>query len=285
MKKISPKEGVVRQPLTGDFQTTIWVTITSFLRGIIVKKHFVVLLTVLAVAIGCQDSAPKTEEQPVPEKSVVDESAGGGFTGTVAEVIKVERYTYVQVDTGKEKVWAATPEFHGKVGDTVVVPSGLVMKNFHSNTLERDFELVHFVGAISGVKNDQDLEQRAQLPPGHPPMGVERSKSQIDVSGVEKAEDGKTVAEIFAGKEDLVGKQVLVRGRVVKFLPQIMGKNWLHLQDGSGSEGTNDLTVTTTDIANVGDQVLVSGKVSVNRDFGYGYSYEVLLEDAEITVE
>ena len=62
------------------------------------KKHFIVLLAVLALAIGCKDKAPKTEEQTVQEKSVVDESAGGGFSGTVAEIIKVERYTYVQVD-------------------------------------------------------------------------------------------------------------------------------------------------------------------------------------------
>jgi len=250
-----------------------------------VKKHFIVLLAALALAIGCQDKAPKTEEKPVQEKSVVDESAGGGFSGTVAEIIKVERYTYVQVDTGKEKIWAATPEFHGKIGDTVIVPEGLVMKNFHSNTLERDFELVHFVGAINGGENEQDIKQRAQMVSGHPPMGAKSSQPQIEVSRVEKAEDGKTVAEIFAGKQDLAGKQVLVRGKVVKFLPQIMGKNWLHLQDGSGSEGTNDLTVTTTAMAEVGDLVLVNGMVSVNRDFGYGYSYEVLLEDAEITVE
>ncbi|MCG6916345.1 MAG: hypothetical protein LJE89_02240 [Deltaproteobacteria bacterium] len=249
------------------------------------KKHLILLLTTLALFIGCQDKAPKTEKQAVQEKSVVDESAGGGFSGTVAETIKVERYTYVQVDTGKEKIWAATPEFHGQVGDTVVVPEGLVMKNFHSNTLERDFELVHFVGAISGAGNIQEMSQTPQMPSGHPPMGVSSSEGQIDVGKVQRAEDGKTVAEIFAGKEDLAGKQVLVRGKVVKFLPQIMGKNWLHLQDGSGSEGTNDLTVTTTGLAEVGDLVLVNGTVSVNRDFGYGYSYEVLLEDAEITVE
>ncbi|UCG14196.1 MAG: nucleotide-binding protein [Deltaproteobacteria bacterium] len=249
------------------------------------KKHFIVSLAVLALAIGCQDKAPKTEEPPVQEKSVVDESGGGGFSGTVAETIKVERYTYVQVDTGTEKIWAATSEFHGKVGDTVVVPDGLVMKNFHSNTLKRDFELVYFVGPISGVKNDRDIKQRAEMPSGHPPMGGKSSKPQIDLSKVKKAKEGKTVAEIFAGKEDLAGKQVLVRGKVVKFLPQIMGKNWLHLQDGSGSEGTNDLTITTNAMAKVGDLVLVSGKVTVNRDFGYGYSYEVLLEDAKITVE
>jgi len=249
------------------------------------KKVIIVLLAVLALAIGCQDKTPKTEKQPVQEKSVVDESAAAGFSGIVADTIKVERYTYVQVDTGKEKIWAATPEFHGKVGDMVVVPEGLVMKNFHSNTLNRDFDLVHFVGTISSGENEQDFAQQPQMPPGHPPMGVKTSKPQIDLGKVEKAEDGKTVAEIFAGKEELAGKQVLVRGKVVKFLPQIMGKNWLHLQDGSGGEGANDLTVTTTAMAEVGDLVLVSGKVSVDRDFGYGYRYEVLLEDAEITVE
>ena len=255
------------------------------MKGKIVKKYCIVLLTILALVIGCQDKTPKSDKQPVQEKSVVDESAGGGFSGTVAKTIKVERYTYVQVDTGKEKIWAATPEFHGKIGDTVSVPEGLVMKNFHSNTLNRDFELVHFVGAIGGGENGQEFTKELQMPAGHPPMGAKTSESQVEVSGVEKAEDGKTVAEIFAAKENLAGKQVLVRGKVVKFLPEIMGKNWLHLQDGSGSEGTNDLTVTTTAMAAVGDLVLVNGKVSVNRDFGYGYTYEVLLEDAEITVE
>ena len=93
------------------------------------------------------------------------------------------------------------------------------------------------------------------------------------------------MAEIIAGRKDLAGEQVMVRGKVVKFLPQIMGKNWLHLQDGSGSEGTNDLTVTTMTTVKVGDLVLVSGVVSIDRDFGYGYEYEVLLENAKVTVE
>ena len=110
------------------------------------KNYVIVLMAILVLMVGCEEKVPKDLDQPVQKRSVVDESAGGGFTGKVAEIIKVERYTYVQVDTGKEKIWAATPEFRGKVGDTVVVPEGLVMKNFRSNTLKRDFELVHFVG-------------------------------------------------------------------------------------------------------------------------------------------
>lgn len=249
------------------------------------KNYLIVLMAVLILTVGCNEEAPKAVEQPEPQKHAIDEAAAGGFTGKALETIKADRYTYVQVDTGAEKVWAATPEFRGRVGDTVVVPKGLAMQNFHSKTLERDFEVVYFVGAITVAGNDQGPSQMAQTSFMHPPKSGKSSKSQTEVSGIKRAKDGKNVAEIFAGRKDLAGEQVTVRGKVVKFLPQIMGKNWLHLQDGSGSEGTNDLTVTTGTTVKVGDVVLVSGVVSVDRDFGYGYEYEVIIEDARVTVE
>jgi hypothetical protein len=76
------------------------------------------------------------------------------------------------------------------------------------------------------------------------------------------------------------------RGKVVKTNPNIMGKNWLHVRDGSGAEGTNDLTVTTAGTApNVGDTVVVKGTVALEKDFGMGYQYDIIVEDAEVTVE
>jgi hypothetical protein len=91
---------------------------------------------------------------------------------------------------------------------------------------------------------------------------------------------------VFAEKDALVGKPVTVRGKVVKANSGIMGKNWIHVRDGSGSDGTNDLTVTTTTAQpNVGDTVLVTGPVSLNKDFGMGYQYDVIVEDAQVTVE
>lgn len=108
----------------------------------------------------------------------------------------------------------------------------------------------------------------------------------VDLSGIEKAEDGKTIAEIFAEKDQLEGEAVVFRGKVVKVNAGIMGKNWLHVRDGSGEEGTNDLTVTTVDVVpKVGDTVLVAGPVGLNVDFGMGYEYDVIIEDAEVTVE
>jgi hypothetical protein len=108
----------------------------------------------------------------------------------------------------------------------------------------------------------------------------------VDLSGIAKADGGLTVAEVFAGKDQLTGQPVVVRGKVVKSNPDIMGKNWLHVRDGSGAEGTNDLTVTTAGaVPNVGDTVVVKGVLALNKDFGMGYQYDVIVEDAEVTVE
>lgn len=239
------------------------------------KKNLVLLLAILSLTVFCSSESPKAENKPATNK----------FTGTIVETIKADRYTYIHVVAGAEKIWAATPLFVGKVGDTVTVSRGLAMQNFHSRALNRDFEVVYFVEAIRAEGNIQTPRQKAKMPVGHPPISDKKGKTKIEVNGIERAEDGKTVAEIFAAKRDLAGKTVLIRGKVVKFTPRIMGKNWLHLQDGSGTEGTDDLTVTTNEMVKVGDLILVSGVVSVDRDFGFGYSYEVILEDARVTVE
>jgi hypothetical protein len=113
-----------------------------------------------------------------------------------------------------------------------------------------------------------------------------KAAAEVDLTGIAKAEGGKTVAEVFAEKDALAGQPVTFRGKVVKTNPDIMGKNWLHVRDGSGEEGTNDLTITTAGtLPNVGDTVVVTGNVTLNKDFGMGYAYDVLVEDAQLTVE
>ena len=127
----------------------------------------------------------------------------------------------------------------------------------------------------------------AQMPAEHPtPSAIAGTPTEIDLAGIAKAEGGKTVAEVYAEKDALVGTTVAVRGKVVKVNAGIMDKNWLHVRDGSGEEGTNDLTVTTEgDLPEVGATVLVSGSLATDKDFGMGYQYPVILEDAVVTVE
>ena len=122
-----------------------------------------------------------------------------------------------------------------------------------------------------------------KMPANHPVAGP---GEEVDLSGIAKAEGGKTVAEVFAEKDALGGKPVTVRGKVVKVNVGIMGKNWLHVRDGSGAEGTNDLTVTTAaELPALGTTVVVTGPVTLNKDFGMGYTYDVIVEDAEVKAE
>ncbi len=124
------------------------------------------------------------------------------------------------------------------------------------------------------------------MPPGveHP---AAKPTEEIDLAGIAKAEGGKTVAEVYAEKDALAGTKVTVRGKVVKANTGIMGKDWLHVRDGSGADGTNDLTVTTISkpLPDVGDTVLITGTVVLDKDFGMGYQYPVMLEDAEVTLQ
>ena len=124
------------------------------------------------------------------------------------------------------------------------------------------------------------------MPADHP---AAKPIAEVDLAGIAKADGGKTVAEVFADKDQLSGQKVTVRGKVVKTNTGIMGKDWVHVRDGSGADGTNDLTVTRSAGAaaqpNVGDLVLVTGTVVLNKDFGMGYQYPVIVEDAEVRAD
>ena len=121
--------------------------------------------------------------------------------------------------------------------------------------------------------------------PAMPHPMPSQTPAEVDLSGIARAEGGKTVAEIFAEKDQLSGQPVTFRGKVVKANANIMGKNWLHVRDGTGAEGENDLTVTTAALPEIGDTVLVSGTVALGQDFGMGYQYDILIEDATVEVE
>lgn len=221
----------------------------------------------------------------------------GGFSGKVAETVDAGGYTYVLVDTGTNKLWAAATKFQVKAGDSVAVPDSMPMTDFHSKSLNRDFPLIYFASsiAVNGAK-PAEMTLPADHPAlgggvgGHPPVGHPSAASKtpppkVDFAGLKPAKDGKTVAEIYAGASKLDGKSVKVRGKVVKYNANILGKNWLHIQDGTGSAGNNDLLVTTKGQAKRGDTVLVEGKVARNKDFGSGYKYELLIEEAKVVIE
>lgn len=249
---------------------------------------FCITMFSLTLLVGCGEDTPapttETAKSSAQTAPAAPETAPGK-TGKVLETMDAAGYTYIQVDTGSETFWAAAPQFAAKVGDDVVVPEGMPMPDYHSKTLDRTFDIVYFVPnvLVGGAEN-----LSGEMPADHPSTDASKTvveATDVDLSGITAAEGGVTVADVFAKKAELAGKTVAIRGKVVKFTPEIMGKNWIHLQDGSGEAGGNDLTVTTSAMAKKGDTVIVSGALVVDKDFGYGYAYDVIIEDADVTVE
>ncbi|MDH5735564.1 MAG: GW dipeptide domain-containing protein [Gammaproteobacteria bacterium] len=192
--------------------------------------------------------------------------------GKVTETMDASGYTYVHVDTGSQKVWAAGPVTALKAGDMVTIPTVMPMKNFHSKALNRDFDIIYFVNTFTGDKK-----------PATGPASLSQKKTAITthpIKAFEKAKDGKTIAEVHSDKNDLAGKTIRVRGQVTKFTANILNKNWLHIKDNSSGD---DLTVTSSDTARLNDIVVIEGKLELNKDYGYGYLYPVIVVDAKIT--
>ena len=262
----------------------------------------VVTLSLALAACGERQQAPevaKPSAQPAPAPAAANEAASPARSGKAIEVMNAAGYTYIHVDTGTEKLWVAAPETEVAVGASVAVPEGMPMPNFQSKSLNRTFDVVYFVPGV--VVDGNAKGGPPGMPPGHPPMsgmaaqpgaaappvttGKPKVTAPADISFKGIAKASQSVADIYAKKIDLAGKPVQIRGKVVKFSPDIMGKNWLHVQDGSGQAGSNDLTVTTKATVSVGDTVLVSGNLTVGKDFGYGYQYDVIVEDAKVTKE
>ena len=248
------------------------------------------LLFVLTVAVGCQskksDAIVAAPTQPtageLPQTGAP--MAAQGLSGKVLERIDASPYCYLRLQTARGEVWAAVPEAKIEKGTEVTIANPMLMANFESKTLKRTFAEVYF-GSVTpaGGGAATPAPGAAAVPQGQ--MGA--PKVPMDVVGkVDKAAgaDARTVAEVWSQKGSLKEKTVTIHGKVVKYNPGVMGKNWMHLQDGSGdaAKGTHDITVTSQDSVAKGDVVTIKGVVRVDKDFGAGYTYAIIVEDAKV---
>lgn len=199
------------------------------------------------------------------------------------EAINTSEYTYVRVSESDKEQWLAIPKTTIKIGDTYYYRGGMLMIKFESKELKRVFDEVLF---LEGLSNDKDnlitkpvsMMKSQNMDEKHTNVNA-ASLKKINVS-IKTAKGGITISELYARKDFYSGKNVKISGQVTKFSPDIMKKNWIHLQDGTENAGKFDLTVTTNANVAEGDIVTIEGKIAINKDFGYGYSYEVLMEDA-----
>lgn len=249
---------------------------------------------------GVTDEVMKAEA--APQQGAPAQQAGR--VGVVVETMDAAGYTYAKVNENGEVYWIAGPQTSVKTGDTIAYDEQTWMENFPSKSLNKTFDKIMFVGTIapSGgagavaahdcdncgpTKDAADAKAAAQDASSHKDDAVAHMAAVKDTDepiSVEKLAGGLTVAEIFEKKAELNTKTVKLKAKVTKLARNIMGKNWVHLQDGTGAEGANDLTVTTSDEnLSMGDTVTVEGVIKTNIDFGYGYSYAVIMEEAKFT--
>lgn len=195
------------------------------------------------------------------------------------EVIQAKSYTYVRGDENGNEVWIAILKRDVEIGKTYYYGQSMEMKGFKSKELERTFDSILF---LEGISDSPDGKNTTKVMA--PKDDVHQKKSSVPRTEMNiKHEEGETeVGYLYDNKESLSGKKVKVRGMVTKFNPDIMDRNWVHIQDGTGSMNTFDLTITTNDHVKIGDVVSFEGIVAVDKDFGHGYKYNLILEEASL---
>jgi hypothetical protein len=270
------------------------------------------LLTAPALAASPEQPAPP------PAETAAAAPEGVSLQGTVSETMNSSGYTYLLLNTAQEKIWVAIPETPIKTGQTITTAPGMTMKNFASKTLNRTFDTIVFSPGLdkgtmapaappqpaaakgtggggfnealqaekNGGKtmkmNSGNADSAAmEASPGS--AGAVVPSTAVNVNKA-PGPNSYSVGECFEQAKNLNSKTVRVRGKVMKVSRMIMGKNWLHIQDGTGNplKNEHDLVVTTADEPAVDAVVTVEGTLSANRDFGAGYKYEVIIEDAKV---
>lgn len=247
------------------------------------KRSFIVSLLFTALIGGelhaMPDMAPPSAKDAYSDLPPI--------TGKVLEVLNSSGYTYLFLERpGGIKEWVAIPELYIKVGDEVELQGGVQMGEFTSKPLNKKFDQILFSG---GPTEKFDLKRKESAHKGvnmnEPAPGKKKNAGKI-VEGlkVEKAPGGNsyTIAEIMQKKAELQDKEIVVRGQVVKVSSGIMDRNWVHIKDASGGNWENKLVVTTKDEPDLGAVVTATGVFHNNVDFGGGYFYEIIMENAAV---
>ena len=231
----------------------------------------IIVLVLLAIGFAACEKKEEPKEKTANQATMPAENL---HKVVVVDNMNASNYTYLKVKENDSEYWIAVPQMEVQKGETLYFGKSMEMKNFHSEALNRDFASILFVDHVSKMPNEMTAV------PNHPKLTNEKE----DVS-IKPLSGSKTIAQIYADKTTLDGKTIKVRGKVTKFNPNIMGRNWIHIQDGTGSSNNYDLMITSKDIVKVGDVVIAEGTVALNRDFGAGYSYPVMLENAKVKAE
>ena len=187
------------------------------------------------------------------------------------EVLQTTNYTYVLGREDGEEQWVAAPKMEATVGEFYYYQGEMEMRDFKSTELDKTFESILFLGGLTSANQLDQAKEEANAPPAAP--------EQDNNEPIEPVKGGISLTELLSNKAKYEGQEVLIRGKVVKYSANVMGSNWLHVQDNVGD---NDLTVTTSMSTSIGEIVILMGKITLDKDLGSGYFYEIIMEEAKI---
>lgn len=235
------------------------------------------IITVLALAAISQLSCNNTN-QPKKIDPNQTQNQTENHQVRIEQIEQTNNYSYLFVSENDSKFWVAidkNPDL--TVGETIFYADAMLMKDFESKELSRVFDEIYFVGQIS--KNPID-KQAEWFNKQHNSNSTSGRKAEVEVEAL----DGFSIEKLYATKDEKVGQSLKIKGVVVRFNEKIMDVNWVHIQDGTGSadKGDFDLTITTQDVVSIGDTVVFEGSLHLNKDFGAGYFYPVIMENASL---
>ena len=228
----------------------------------------ILFVGILSVLVSCKSKNSKGDEINL---------APGTHRIKVEEVLQTSNYSYIRAIEKEKDIWLAIAKQEDlEIGGTYYYAQEMEMNNFTSKELKRTFESILFVQTFSKQPIAM-INNKPSVSPGSKNASPEKKDVKVD-----PATGGITIAQLYEKRNSFSGKLVKIRGQVVKVNMEIMGKNWVHIQDGTSNGNDFDLTVTTKDMIKVGDVVIMEGTISLDKDFGGGYSYSVIMEDAGV---
>ena len=238
------------------------------------KIQVLLLFAIIIFLLGCGNDDSKKQET-VENTNQISNVESNSRSGIVVDKMEAGTYSYLQLKENDKLYWVAVPRMEIENGESIYFSEYMEMKDFKSETLDQTFESVLFVNDASKSMNQMDMK--------NPHSDVQSLDKQTISVGTLK--DGKTIADIYKNKQSLNGETVKVKGKVVKFNSGIMNRNWVHIQDGTDNNGDFDLLITSNETVKVGDIIVAEGTLAIDKDFGAGYFYAVLVEEAKIITE
>ena len=227
----------------------------------------ILIAVILSVLVSCNSKNNRGDDVNL---------APGVHRIKVEEVLQTSNYSYLRATEKGKEIWLAIAKQDVEEGGTYYYSQELEMKNFPSKELKRTFESIFFVQTFSKQPIAM-VNNKPAVSPGSKNASPDKKEVKVD-----PADGGITIAQLFDKRNSFSGKKVKIRGQVIKINTEIMGKNWVHIQDGTSNGNDYDLTVTTKEMVKMGDVVTFEGTITLNKDFGGGYSYSVIMEDATI---